>query len=36
MLVGMPDTAVRVEAQLRWLWAVVTDQITFCEILPGR
>jgi transposase len=21
---------------LRWLWAVVTEQITFCEILPGR
>jgi hypothetical protein len=25
-----------VDAQLRWLWAVVTEQVTFCEILPGR
>jgi hypothetical protein len=25
-----------VEAQLRWLGAVVTEQVTFCEILPGR
>ena len=24
------------EAQLRCLWAVVTEQVTFCEILPGR
>ena len=22
--------------QLRWLWAVVAEQVTFCEILPGR
>ena len=21
---------------MRWLWAVVTEQVTFCEILPGR
>jgi transposase len=32
----MDETGWKVEAQLRWLWAVVTDQITFCEILPGR
>jgi len=35
-LVHMDETGWKVEAQLRWLWAVVTDQITFCEILPGR
>jgi transposase len=32
----MDETGWKVEAQLRWLWAVVTEQITFCEILPGR
>jgi len=21
---------------LRWLWGVVTEQITYCQILPGR
>jgi hypothetical protein len=26
----------KVDAQLRWLWAVVTEQVTFSEILPGR
>jgi transposase len=35
-LVHMDETGWKVEAQLRWLWAVVTDQVTFCEILPGR
>jgi len=30
------ETGWKVEAQLRWLWAVVTEQVTFCEILPGR
>jgi hypothetical protein len=25
-----------VEAQLRWLWVVVSEQVTFCDILPGR
>jgi len=34
-LAHMDDTGWKVEAQLRWLWAVVTDEITFCEILPG-
>ncbi len=24
------------EAQLRWLWVVVSEQVTFCDILPGR
>jgi transposase len=32
----MDETGWKVEAQLRWLWAVVTEQVTFCEILPGR
>jgi transposase len=32
----MDETSWKVEAQLRWLWAVVTEQVTFCEILPGR
>ena len=32
----MDETGWKVEAQLRWLWAAVTEQITYCEILPGR
>ncbi len=35
-LAHMDETGWKVDAQLRWLWAVVTEQITFCEILPGR
>ena len=35
-LAHMDETGWKVEAQLRWLWAVVTEQVTFCEILPGR
>ncbi|MGA7415910.1 MAG: IS66 family transposase [Bryobacteraceae bacterium] len=35
-LARMDETGWKVEAQLRWLWAVVTEQVTFCEILPGR
>lgn len=35
-LAHMDETGWKVEAQLRWLWTVVTDEITFCEILPGR
>ena len=35
-LAHVDETGWKVEAQLRWLWAVVTDQITFYEILPGR
>ena len=23
-------------AQLRWLWVVVSEQVTFCDMLPGR
>jgi transposase len=32
----MDETGWKVDAQLRWLWAVVTEQITYCQILPGR
>jgi transposase len=35
-LAHIDETGWKVEAQLRWLWAVVAEQITFCEILPGR
>jgi len=35
-LAHMDETGWNVNAQLCWLWAVVTRQITFCEILPGR
>jgi len=36
VLAHMDETGWKVEAQLRWLWTVVTEQVTFCEILPGR
>lgn len=32
----MDETGWKVEAQLHWLWVVVTEQVTFCQILPGR
>jgi transposase len=35
-LAHMDETGWRVDAQLRWLWAVVTEQVTYCQILPGR
>jgi transposase len=35
-LAHMDETGWKVDAQLRWLWAVVTAEVTFCEILPGR
>jgi transposase len=35
-LAHIDETGWKVEAQLRWRWAVVTEQVTFCEILPGR
>jgi len=36
MVNGIDETSWRVEAQLRWLWAVVSERVTFCDILPGR
>jgi transposase len=33
---AVDETGWRVDAQLRWLWAVVNQQISFCDILPGR
>ncbi len=33
---AVDETGWRVDAQLRWLWAAVSEQVTFCEILPGR
>ena len=33
---GMDETGWNVAAQLRWLWVVVSEQVTFCDILPGR
>src|SRR5207237_7153437 len=36
VLAHMDETGWKVEAQLRWLWAVVTEQITYCEMLPER
>ena len=35
-LAHIDETGWKVEAQLRWLWAVVTERVTYCEILPGR
>jgi len=36
LVAHMDETSWKVDAQLRWLWAVVTEEVTFCEILPGR
>jgi transposase len=36
LLNGMDETGWNVAAQLRWLWVVVSEQVTFCDILPGR
>jgi transposase len=36
LVAHMDETSWKVDAPLRWLWAVVTEQVTFCEILPGR
>src|SRR2546429_6299232 len=32
----MDETGWNVAAQLRWLWVAVSEQVTFCDILPGR
>jgi len=36
MVNAVDETGWNVEAQLRWLWVVVSEQVTFCDILPGR
>lgn len=33
---GMDETGWNVAAQLLWLWVVVNEQVTYCDILPGR
>jgi transposase len=36
MVNGIDETGWNVAAQLRWLWVAVNEQVTFCDILPGR
>jgi transposase len=36
LVAHMDETSWKVDAQLQWLWAVVSEEVTFCEILPGR
>jgi transposase len=36
MVNGIDETGWNVAAQLRWLWVAVSEQVTFCDILPGR
>jgi transposase len=36
MVNGIDETGWNVDAQLRWLWVAVSEQVTFCDILPGR
>lgn len=33
---AIDETGWNVAAQLHWLWVVVSEQVTFCDILPGR
>jgi transposase len=33
---AIDETGWNVEAQLRWLWVAVSEQVIFCDILPGR
>lgn len=33
---GIDETGWNVAAQLHWLWVTVSEQVTFCDILPGR
>jgi hypothetical protein len=33
---GLDETGWNVAAQLNWLWVAVSEQVTFCDILPGR
>src|SRR6266702_6979704 len=36
MVNAIDETGWNVAAQLRWLWVAVSEQVTFCDILPGR
>jgi transposase len=36
MVNGIDETGWNVAAQLNWLWVAVSEQVTFCDILPGR
>src|SRR5205807_9631152 len=36
MVNGMDETGWNVAAKLRCLWVAVSEQVTFCDILPGR
>jgi transposase len=33
---ALDESGWNVEAQLRWLWVMVSEQVTFYDILPGR
>ena len=36
LVTAMDETGWNVAAQLHWLWVVVGEQVTVCDILPGR
>ena len=33
---AIDETGWNVAAQLHWLWVLITEQVTVCDILPGR
>lgn len=36
LVTAIDETGWNVAAQLHWLWVLVTEQVTVCDILPGR
>jgi transposase len=36
MVNGIDETGWNVAAQLHWLWVAVSEEVTFCDIWPGR